>query len=455
MSEEYKLSLGDIIPEVIESVFDGFVLANRAGYIEFISEKYCSFLGVIKEDVLGKHVTEVIQNTRMHIVIRTGVAEFNMPQMIKNNYMVATRVPIIRRGELIGAVGTVIFKNVDEVYKLNHALVEMEKTLENYKGRFRLENSSNYSFEDIIGASYSIRNTKRLAEKAAETDSNVLLLGESGTGKEIFAHSIHHRSRRHNGPFVKVNCSAIPRELLESELFGYEAGSFTGASKNGKAGKFEIAHKGTIFLDEIGDMPLYMQVKLLRVIQEREVERVGSIRPRRIDVRIIAATNRDLEGMVKNNSFREDLYYRLNVMSIGIPPLRDREGDIELLIIRIMETMERKFNKSCKGITSVAMNNLVNYHWPGNIRELQNVVERAYNLLDDGEAIDNKHIIGHISGHDNQMEIKTLEETMREVERKALQQAISACNGNRSKAAKALNISRATLYEKLNKYNML
>lgn len=455
MNEEYRLSLEDIIEDVIELAFDGFVLVNKNGYIQFISKKYCSFLGVFKENILGRHVAEVIENTRMHIVIQTGVPEFNMPHMIKNNYMVATRVPIIRKGELVGAIGTVVFKNVDEVYKLNHALVEIEKTLESYKGRFKLENSSTYSFADIIGNSTAIKNTKHLAQKAAETDSNVLLLGESGTGKEIFAHAIHHRSKRHKGPFVKVNCSAIPRELLESELFGYEAGSFTGASKNGKAGKFELAHKGSIFLDEIGDMPIYMQAKLLRIIQDREVERIGAIRPRRIDVRIIAATNRDLETMVKNKSFREDLYYRLNVMTIAIPPLRDREGDIEIIIMRIIEIMGKKFNKSCMGVTAIAMNKLVDYHWPGNIREVQNVIERAYNLLEDGETIDSRHIISDIIGHNRNKEIRTLEETMNAAERKALLQAISDCNGNRSKAAKNLKISRATLYEKLNKYNIL
>lgn len=294
-----------------------------------------------------------------------------------------------------------------------------------------------------------------MAEKAAETDSNVLLLGESGTGKEIFAHAIHGSSNRANGPFVKINCAAIPRELLESELFGYEAGSFTGARKNGKAGKFEIAHHGTIFLDEIGDMPLYMQVKLLRVIQEREVERVGSSKHRKVDVRIIAATNKNLEDMVKNKSFREDLYYRLNVMSISIPPLRVREGDIQLLSSYFLGRIGRRFNKACSGITSGAMNKLLAYHWPGNIRELQNVIERAYNLIDNGEAIDRKHLAKEISGWIEYKEIRPLEETMRETEIKALQEAIESCRGNKSKVAKLLNISRATLYEKMNRYNML
>lgn len=294
-----------------------------------------------------------------------------------------------------------------------------------------------------------------MAEKAAETDSNVLLLGESGTGKEIFAHAIHGSSNRANGPFVKINCAAIPRELLESELFGYESGSFTGARKNGKAGKFEIAHHGTIFLDEIGDMPLYMQVKLLRVIQEREVERVGSSKHRKVDVRIIAATNKNLEDMVKNKSFREDLYYRLNVMSISIPPLRVREGDIQLLSSYFLGRIGRRFNKACSGITSGAMNKLLAYHWPGNIRELQNVIERAYNLIDNGEAIDRKHLAKEISGWIEYKEIRPLEETMRETEIKALQEAIESCRGNKSKVAKLLNISRATLYEKMNRYNML
>lgn len=455
MNNKVELSLEEIMEDIIELTFDGFVVVDKSAHISLISETYCEFLGVIKEDVIGKHVADVIENTRMHIVVETGKAEFNEAQEIKGNYMIATRVPIIRRGEIIGAIGTVVFKNVDELFKLHNALIAMERTLESYKGRLKLENSSTYSFTDIIGNSFVIQDTKRLAEKAAETDSNVLLLGESGTGKEIFAHAIHSSSNRANGPFVKINCAAIPRELLESELFGYEAGSFTGARKNGKAGKFEIAHHGTIFLDEIGDMPLYMQVKLLRVIQEREVERVGSSKHRKVDVRIIAATNKNLEEMVKNKSFREDLYYRLNVMSISIPPLRVRDGDIQLISNNFLERIGRRFNKACSGITSGAMNKLLAYHWPGNIRELQNVVERAYNLIDNGEAIDRKHLPKEISGWIEYKEIRPLEETMREIEIKALQEAIESCRGNKSKVAKLLNISRATLYEKMNKYNML
>lgn len=455
MNNKVKLSLEDIMDDVIELTFDGFVVVDKSAHIVLISDTYCKFLGIVKEESIGKHVADVIENTRMHIVAETGKAEFNEAQEIKGNYMIATRVPIIRRGEIIGAIGTVVFKNVDELFKLHNALIAMERTLESYKGRLKLENSSTYSFNDIIGNSLVIQDTKKLAEKAAETDSNALLLGESGTGKEIFAHAIHSSSNRANGPFVKINCAAIPRELLESELFGYEAGSFTGARKNGKAGKFEIAHHGTIFLDEIGDMPLYMQVKLLRVIQEREVERVGSSKHRKVDVRIIAATNKNLEHMVKNKSFREDLYYRLNVMSISIPPLRVRDGDIQLLSNYFLGRIGRRFNKACSGITSGAMNKLLAYHWPGNIRELQNVIERAYNLIDNGEAIDRKHLAKEISGWVEYKEIRPLEETMRETEIKALQEAIESCRGNKSKVAKLLNISRATLYEKMNRYNIL
>lgn len=455
MNNKVKLSLEDIMDDIIELTCDGFVVVDEVGRIALISDKYCKFLGIVKEQVLGKHVADVIENTRMHIVVETGKAEFNEAQEIKGNYMIANRVPIIRRGEIIGAIGTVVFKNVDELFKLHNALLDMERKLESYKGRLKLENSITYSFSDIIGSSLVIQDTKKLAEKAAQTDSNVLLLGESGTGKELFAHAIHGSSNRANGPFVKINCAAIPRELLESELFGYEAGSFTGARKNGKAGKFEIAHHGTIFLDEIGDMPLYMQVKLLRVIQEREVERVGSSKHRKVDVRIIAATNKNLEEMVKSKSFREDLYYRLNVMSISIPPLRVRDGDIQLLSSYFLGRIGRRFNKACSGITSGAMNKLLAYHWPGNIRELQNVIERAYNLIDNGEAIDRKHLAKEISGWIEYKEIRPLEETMRETEIKALQEAIESCRGNKSKVAKLLNISRATLYEKMNRYNML
>ncbi|MBC2478573.1 sigma-54 interaction domain-containing protein, partial [Clostridium beijerinckii] len=294
----------EILNTVIETAYDGMVIIDKKGIITMMSKAYTDFLGIRREDAIGKHVNEVIENTRMPIVLESGKEEVAQLHKIKGNYMIASRIPIIKNGEIIGVVGKVLFRNVKELNSLYKKITVIEKELANYKSRLKEFNTASYSLENIIGESDSILLAKDIVKKAAHTSSNVLILGESGTGKEIFAHAIHSESNRYEGPFVKVNCAAIPSDLLESELFGYEAGAFTGARKEGKIGKFEIANEGTIFLDEIGDMPLHMQVKLLRVIQEREVEKVGGVATKKINIRIIAATNRNLEKLVSEGKFR-------------------------------------------------------------------------------------------------------------------------------------------------------
>ena len=297
-----------------------------------------------------------------------------------------------------------------------------------------------------------MRKTKR--EKAAKSDSNVLILGESGTGKELFAHSIHNDSKRSMGVFIKVNCAAIPAELLESELFGYEEGSFTGAKKGGKIGKFEAADGGTIFLDEIGELPLHMQVKLLRVLQEREVERVGSTRSIPIDVRIIAATNRNLEEMVEKGEFRLDLYYRLKVMTIVVPKLSERSEDIPKLVHHFLRKYQKLMNKQIEGISDRALRILNSYSWPGNIRELENSIERALNMVDEIEMITSDHLPEEIRGYKGPSSTLTLNEVMEETERHTIINYLEVMNGNKSETAKALGISRTTLYEKMKKYGL-
>ena len=281
-----------------------------------------------------------------------------------------------------------------------------------------------------------------------------MILGESGTGKELFAHSIHNDSKRSMGVFIKVNCAAIPAELLESELFGYEEGSFTGAKKGGKIGKFEAADGGTIFLDEIGELPLHMQVKLLRVLQEREVERVGSTRSIPIDVRIIAATNRNLEEMVEKGEFRLDLYYRLKVMTIVVPKLSERSEDIPKLVHHFLRKYQKLMNKQIEGISDRALRILNSYSWPGNIRELENSIERALNMVDEDEMITSDHLPEEISGYKGPSSTLTLNEVMEETERHTIINYLEVMNGNKSETAKALGISRTTLYEKMKKYGL-
>ncbi|WP_315074040.1 sigma 54-interacting transcriptional regulator [uncultured Clostridium sp.] len=444
----------EILNTVIETAYDGMVIINKMAIITMISKAYTEFLGIRREDVIGKHVADVIENTRMPIVLKTGKEEVAQLHKIKGNYMIASRIPIIKNGEIIGVVGKVLFRNVKELNNLYRKISVIEKELENYKSKLREFNTASYSLKNIIGESDQIILAKDIVRKAAHTTSNVLILGESGTGKEIFAHAIHSESKRHEGPFVKVNCAAIPSDLLESELFGYEAGAFTGARKEGKIGKFEIANEGTIFLDEIGDMPLHMQVKLLRVIQEREVEKVGGVASKKINIRIIAATNRNLEKLVSEGKFREDLYYRLNVVTIEIPPLRERGNDIILISNHLIKKLSLDLNKKVTGISREAEQYLKTYEWKGNVRELENILERAINIMEDNEIIDIKDLPKELIGKKIEIIPKKLQDVLAESEKNAIIFAIRAAKGNKTKAAKILDIGRTSLYEKIEKYKI-
>jgi PAS domain S-box-containing protein len=443
-----------ILETIIDNDCDAIIIVDKNALITMISKSYCDFMGITEENALGKHVTDIIENTRMHIVLQTGEAENAQLQSIQGSYMVASRIPIIKNGEIIGVIGKVLFRNVKELNNLYSKIKNMKKELETYKVQLKELNTATYSFEDIIGSSEAIYSAKSLASKAAQTHSNVLILGESGTGKELFAHAIHLASDRLYAPFVKVNCGAIPSALLESELFGYEGGAFTGAKKEGKIGKFELADGGTIFLDEIGDMPLHMQVKLLRAIQEKEVEKIGSIGSKKIDIRIIAATNKSLEKSMHEGSFRQDLYYRLNVVTIHIPALRERTDDISLIANYLVKKISKDLNKKVIGISKDAEHYLENHLWEGNIRELENVLERAINVITDSNIICPVDLPDEITGKMGSKIIKSLEETIMAAEKQAIMDALQAANGNKTKAAKTLEIGRTSLYEKIQKYNI-
>ncbi|MDQ0272687.1 sigma-54 interaction domain-containing protein [Cytobacillus purgationiresistens] len=443
-----------LIQDILEYAYDGLVIVDSEGYVRILTKAYADFLRVDQKSSIGKHVTEVIENTRMHIVVKTGKQETAALQKVNDGYMIATRSPIIKGGKVVGAVGKLLFKNVGQFSALFKRLNILEKELKKYKGDFRESNKSSYTFDQLIGKSQAFAEVKARAQKVAENDSNVLLLGESGTGKELFAHAIHHASRRSMGVFVKVNCAAIPSELIESELFGYEEGSFTGAKKGGKAGKFEAADGGTIFLDEIGELPIHMQVKLLRVLQEKEVERVGSSSSIAVDVRIVAATNRNLEEMVEKGEFRLDLYYRLKVMEILVPSLKDRQQDIEFLVDHFIKKYQHIMMKRIKGMDERAMRLLLKYNWPGNIRELENIIERAMNIVDPNQLITKDQLPNNIRGHVKTVSVRSLAEVMEETERQTILASLETENGNKTEAAKQLGISRTTLYEKMNKYGL-
>lgn len=443
-----------LFKNLVEIAYDGLVLVDSDGYVQILTRSFADLLGVDQEKSIGKHVTEVIENTRMHIVAKTGNLEVGEPQKIKDNYIISNRVPVIKDGKVVGAVGKVVFKNVDQLTALSKRLKSLTSELNKNKGIISARNKAYYTFDHLIGKSPAFLKAKNQAIKAAKSDSNLLILGESGTGKELFAHAVHNESHRSMGTFVKVNCAAIPAELIESELFGYEEGSFTGAKRGGKIGKFEIADGGTIFLDEIGELPLHMQVKLLRVLQEKEIERVGGLGSLPVDVRIIAATNRNLEEMVEKKEFRLDLYYRLKVIQITVPSLKERSEDIELLTRNLIEKYQNLMNKSGSKVNEQALFYLSHYSWPGNIRELENAIERALNMVEEGELISPEYLPKEITGVDEDFAIRSLAEVIEEAERKTIQDCLHATNGNKTETAKLLKISRTSLYERMNKYGL-
>lgn len=443
-----------ILKKLLDLAYDGIVVVDDTGTITLISKAYTDFLGISKEDAVGKNVNEVIENTRLPLTLKTGQIEEAQLQHIKGSYMVASRYPLISDGKIVGAIGKVLFRNIGELDSLHKQINFLKKQLEDLQLNSNKPGQAKYSFRDIVGTSNEIITAREMAEKGAETDSNILLVGESGTGKELFAHAIHQQSARADKPFIKVNCAAIPNELLESELFGYVEGSFTGAVKGGKPGKFEIADGGTLFLDEIGDMPVNMQAKLLRVLQEKEIEKIGAKYPLPVDVRIISATNVDLRKLIENGKFREDLFYRLNVFAIKIPSLHERPEDIPVLVPYLLNKICNRLGKYVEDVSPKALSILKGFSWPGNVRELENVLERAINLIGLEGIIEPAHLPERIGGvmHDN--DIKPLCETIDRIEKQAIEDALLAAKGNKAKAARLLKISRSNLYKRMLRLNV-
>ena len=449
-----KIDEASLLETMLAAPDELIVVVNKNGYIENMSQAYGDFLGIQVQNAIGRHVTEVIENTRMDIVVKTGVPETGETQDIHGEKMIATRIPIRKNGMVIGAYGRVLVRNTRELHMLHDKLSSIEMELNMYKRTFEKINTAKYTVDDIIGDCSIMQDLKDSVRKVAKTNSNVLIMGESGTGKELFAHSIHAGSMRRKAPFVCVNCGSIPEQLIESELFGYEEGAFTGARKGGKIGLFPAAHGGTIFLDEIGELPLPMQVRLLRVLQDREIQRVGSNVREKVNVRVVAATNRNLYQMVKKGEFRSDLYYRLNVVTLHLPLLRERKEDLPLLIQMILSKISKKESLGAIEISREAMDHLLRYDWPGNVRELENVLERAINFTDAGEKIKVKNLPERITGSMVSQTVMPLKELMENTEKDAIKDALLRCRNCKAKAANELGISRTTLYEKMMKYEI-
>ena len=440
---------------ILESVQDGICVVDRSGEVTYVNPSYLRIVHKTPEMVVGQNVFETAADGNRCAVLRSGIARIGSIRHKKDGTTIVANVnPIFVDGEIAGVVS--VIKDITEIQTLMERLSQVSAKAEYLEQELLRTKKTAQAFANYIGKSGKVVDVLALASKAADSSANVLIRGESGTGKEVIAEGIHYASGRRRGPFIRVNCGAIPGALLESELFGHEKGAFTGAVRR-KLGKFELANHGTIFLDEIGELDKNLQVKLLRVLQQKEFDRVGGEETIHVDVRIIAATNRDLEAMVREGTFRDDLYYRLNVIPIILPPLRDRPDDIPLLVEHFIEKISKENKKDVRGITPDAMQMFMHYRWPGNVRELENVIERVITLIDTDlitAAVLPSYIKGDIAGREVQSladdTVLPWEEYEKQIIANALRQGTSF-NG----AAKLLRISHKTVAAKARKYGLV
>ncbi|GAB6005348.1 sigma-54-dependent Fis family transcriptional regulator [Geobacillus vulcani] len=445
-----------MLEAIIYSSEEAISVVDENGNGILINPAYTRLTGLTEEDVIGKPATaDIAEGESMHMQVlktRRPVRGARMKVGPKNRDVIVNVAPIIVDGVLKGSVG--VIHDVSEIQRLTAELNRARQIIRTLEAK--------YSFADIVGESEEMKVAIEQAKLAAKTPATILLRGESGTGKELFAHAIHNASDRKYNKFIRVNCAAIPETLLESELFGYEEGAFSGARRGGKRGLFEEANNGSIFLDEIGELSASTQAKLLRVLQEREIVRVGGTKPIPINVRVIAATNVNLEKAIAEGAFREDLYYRLNRMPIYIPPLRARKEDIPALCRRLIQKLNQDYGRNVEGVTDEAMAKLLAYDWPGNVRELENVLGRAMIFMKFHEVmIDATHLPplaspSSVPAHrvETEEEIRPLEEMVSRYEASLIEQALRRHRGNKTAAARALGISVRNLYYKLEKYGL-
>lgn len=429
---------------IINLFNDGILITDQKGIITACNPRALSILKMEENHTVGQKIYQITRDPTWADVYENGIKQIDIIRELRDNKFFVTRQPIIVNNKIIGTVGT--FQEVSKIEKLEHQYRKLQTT----------GLTAKHYFKDIIGESETIKKTIEQAKAYSKADSTILIEGETGTGKEIFAQSIHNYSRRKAGPFVAINCAALPETLLESELFGYEEGAFTGAKRGGKAGLFELAHKGTIFLDEINQIPIQLQARILRAIQEKEVMRLGGERVIPVDVRIISAANKSLEEMVDKGNFRDDLYYRLNVLSLRLPPLRERIEDVPLLINYFLKVYTDEYGLT-KQFSNSAITLLKNYNWPGNVRELVNFIER-YSVISRHQSIsDIKFVRDYVFkkrkvSKTNQQGLDELcvkVDTLEKMQEQLIKQILNKVSGNKSQAAMILGISRTTIWKKL------
>ncbi|RFU66871.1 PAS domain S-box protein [Peribacillus saganii] len=443
---------------LLSSLDDAISIINTEGVIVYWNEAAEKTFQISKDEIIGKNIQKFFQQEDiMHLkVLQTKQTVRDMyHQPRPDKHVLISTYPIYdEQNELIGSMS--VEKDITSTIKLNEKLSSASKELQQLKQQIT-QSQLGDPFTKIKGRNTAIQHIITNVKKVAKTDATVLISGESGVGKELFAQAIHEESLRREEPFIPINCGAIPNALFESELFGYESGAYTGASKGGKPGKMEMADGGTLFLDEVGELPLDMQVKLLRALQEREIYRIGGQTPKKVNVRIIAATNRILETMVSEGTFRSDLFYRLNVFSVRIPPLRERIDDIPYLIHTFLNELAFQYSKPVPVIRRETINLLQQYHWPGNIREIRNLTERLVILNEHSEITETditqllplaKPIVPVFG-----MKVSLTDEKEK-LEKERILQTLKKTYGNKSLTAKELGMSRANLYKKLRKYHI-
>lgn len=449
------------------NAFSNFIIVDEKCRIAYMNKPYTEILNVRLEDVIGKPIKNIIPTTKLPSVMASGKADIGALMSLydhksgKDISFVCNRIPLIEDGEVIGAVAISTFNEVGEIYHLYTEVEKMQQQNELYQQTIEQLRKQTNPLDYIIGTSQAIQHIKSTIAIFANSGLSILLTGETGVGKEVFANALHQLSSRSASNFVKINCAAIPKDLLESELFGYEGGAFTGAKKGGKIGKFELADGGTLLLDEIGEMPLPLQSKLLRVLQEREIERVGGVTPIKVDVRLICSTNQNLTQLIQDGRFRADLYYRINTIELAIPPLRDRLDDIPELCNFFIQKFNRENSSYTQGIDHEVLTLMQQYSWPGNVRELEHVIERLCFL--------NAHSTIHLSSCDflihkmsdaaalpktTPAAASTLQEQRSNAEIELIRQTLRQTDGNKAKTARLLGIDRTVLYRKLKKYHI-
>ncbi len=454
----------DILDHILNDPYDAMVVTDKQGLLRFLSPVHEQFFRLKHAEAYGKLAHEVIPNSRLAHVAKTGIAEVGQVLQVGNTQRIVSRQPIKHGGEIVGAMGRVMFKGPEQIEKMARKVSLLEKRLAEYEREANSDKRMERYLDDIIGQSYAIESVRQQIRKVAALDVPVLIQGESGTGKELVAKALHMCSARSDARLITVNAAALPANLVESELFGYEAGAFTGAHRKGRPGKFEQADGGTIFLDEIGDMPLEVQSKLLRVLQERVIERVGGDKPKSVDFRLCSATNHDLEELVGEDKFRLDLFYRISPVVIRLPSLEERVEDIPLLMRHFLSELSDKYGNHDIDFESDVFDYLMGRQWPGNIRQLRHEVERAFVFAEEGRITIES--FGHNPGIGKDAKSATpakaskfnvggatIKEAVSELELEMIADCMDRFRGNKKKVADHLGISRSYLYKKLEELN--